>query len=89
MIVRWQPEAELDRDRAVAYLEQLNPYAARRLLRDLIRAADSLETLAHRGRSGDVTDTRELIVGPYIMIYQIEADEQVAILRLWHTAQDR
>ncbi len=91
MIVDWQDEAVEDRARAIAYLNELNPHAALRLLRELIIASKSLAEFPYRGRIGDVKGTRELVtVAPYVMIYEIDEEAQrVSILRLWHAAQDR
>jgi len=39
------------------------------------------------GRPGEIKDTRELVVSPYVLVYR-ETDEIVEILYLWHGAQD-
>jgi addiction module RelE/StbE family toxin len=91
MIVEWRPEAEADRDDIVAYIEGDNPYAARRILQELIVAADSLYDFPYRGRPGLVVGTRELdVVGPYVLLYEIDPfADKVLIWRVWHSAQDR
>jgi plasmid stabilization system protein ParE len=42
------------------------------------------------GRPGLIEDTRELLEGPYIIVYRvIEDQEQVVVLTVVHGAQDR
>jgi len=88
--VRWGPLAWDDLARIIRYITEENPIAARQLARELLIAADSLALFPRRGRVGRVTGTRELVVcRPYLLIYEIDADNGVEILRVWHGAQGR
>jgi len=91
VIVEWRPEAEADRDALVAYIEQDNPAAARRILYDLLLAADSLAEFPERGRPGLVAGTRELVLSKqYVLVYEVDGPaDRVLIRRIWHMARDR
>jgi len=86
--VIWRAAARRDLVKILGHIADENPLAARQLARELVIAADSLSMFPRRGRPGLTPGTRELmIVRPYILIYEI--DDDVAILRIWHSAQDR
>ncbi len=91
MIVEWRPEAEADRDDLIAFIEMDNPHAARRLLQELVVAADSLAEFPNRGRLGLARGTRELMaLAPYVLVYEIDnGADLVSIRRIWHMAQER
>lgn len=90
MTVTWRSSARADLVRIVRYLAQENPIAARRMARELVLAGDSLALFPRRGRHGLAAGTRELvIVRPYVVVYQVDGDDNVDILRVWHSAQDR
>jgi len=84
MTVRWTRRAVRDVETHVAYLDQVNPQAARTLAVALIEAGDSLVAMPRRGRPGRVPGTRELLaVSPYVIVYEINGND-VTILRIWH-----
>ncbi len=67
-----------------------NPLAAQRVAREPLLAGDSLEVFPRRGRPGRAAGTRELVAArPYVLVYEVTQDASVAILRVWHAAQDR
>lgn len=89
MKVVWSRGALDDVEAIRAYLDPLNPAAARRLAGELLLAGDSLVQFAQRGRLGRVAGTRELVVVvPYVIVYRVTQGE-ARILRVWHGAQDR
>jgi toxin ParE1/3/4 len=66
-----------------------SPQAARKLLTNLLAAADSLETLSERGRiAPELEDQaiRELLIDPYRLIYHVTT-ERVHILAVVHQAR--
>jgi toxin ParE1/3/4 len=88
--VEWRPAAFADLARIIAHIRTENPIAARRVGREILLAGDSLSIFPRRGRRGRIPGTRELVVvAPYIIIYEIADADRVAILRVWHAAQDR
>ncbi|MBF0394814.1 MAG: type II toxin-antitoxin system RelE/ParE family toxin [Alphaproteobacteria bacterium] len=60
MRVVWASPAILDLERHAAYLDLVNPAAARELAITLVTVTDSLTSMPHRGRPGRVEGTREL-----------------------------
>lgn len=88
--VFWRPSALDDLARIVRHIAEENPIAARRIGRELLLAGDSLVVFPRRGRRGRVPGTRELAaVRPYIIVYRIEAEDVVTIIRVWHGARER
>lgn len=90
MTVIWRAAALADVARIARHIAAENPIAARKMARELLVAGDSLVLFPHRGRPGREPGTRELVpVSPYVLVYEVTADGSVAILRVWHAAQDR
>jgi toxin ParE1/3/4 len=88
--VDWRPAALADIRLIVTHISEENPFAARRVARELLLAGDSLAVFPRRGRQGRVPGTRELVVAaPYIIVYEVAEPDRVTILRVWHGAQDR
>ena len=85
--IEWTPEAADNLDAIVTYVELFHPPAAERLAIRLIALADSLATYPNRGRVVGDGRREMVIVPPYVMRYQVEA-ERVVILRVWHGARD-
>ena len=84
--------AEADLDHIAEWIAKDNPAAARRVVTAIRDRINLLETdeLAHMGRSGLVTGTRELIEYPYIIVYQVDDERrEVMVLSVVHGAQDR
>jgi toxin ParE1/3/4 len=90
IIVRQRADADLDN--IFAWINQDNPVAAtlviRRIRQNIGRLA--LPGMSEIGRLGRDTGTRELVDGPYIVVYEIyEQLETVEVLAVFHSAQDR
>jgi addiction module RelE/StbE family toxin len=89
-MVSWRAAALADIERIARRIAAENPLAAQRVVRELLLAGDSLEAFPCRGRPGLAAGTRELVpVRPYVLVYEVGEDDAVAILRVWHAAQDR
>jgi addiction module RelE/StbE family toxin len=87
--VTWRKAALNDVARIVRRVAKENPIVARRIARELLLAGESLTVFPHRGRVGRVNGTRELVaLRPYIIVYRVKADNDVAVLRVWHSSQD-
>ena len=74
------------------FIAERNPPAARRVITEIRTAATRLSEFPHRGRTGQQSGTRELVVlgTPYIVIYEIwPASEEIVVLAIMHGAQDR
>jgi toxin ParE1/3/4 len=78
-----------DLRRITDYIGRDDPRAAARVASRIFDEVMALDTMAHRGRSGEVDGTLELVFHPwpYIAVYRI-IGEQVRILRIRHAAQD-
>jgi plasmid stabilization system protein ParE len=88
--VTWSAAALADVVRLVLHISQQNPVAARQLGRELLLAGDSLSLFPNRGRKGTSPGTRELTtISPYVIVYEVDDNDDVAILRVWHGAQRR
>jgi toxin ParE1/3/4 len=89
-MVVWRPAARVDLLRIVRHIAEENPFAARRVGRELVLTIDSLETFPYRGRRGRISGTRELVaIAPYVVVYDVAEEGTVFILRIWHGAQER
>jgi plasmid stabilization system protein ParE len=78
----------------LSFLATSNPAASQRVVTDLSRAIQSLQTLADRGRPSAVSGARELIVpfgrSAYILRYVHDVLRgEVIILRIWHGREAR
>lgn len=89
MRIEWLGEALVDFDEAVAYLHERNPSAAHHLAKSIHLAVQGLLRNPEIGRSGRVTDTRELVVGHtrYIVPYRL-AGRNIEILAVLHDARE-
>jgi addiction module RelE/StbE family toxin len=84
--------AEEDLDRLAAWIAQDSPRAARDMVSRIREQINLLEVdgLEHRGRSGLVAGTRELIEHPYIIVYSVDEDRrEVTVLSIVHGARER
>ena len=92
-VVRWLPEALDDLKRLHAFIEPHSPQAASRMVDTLVEAAESLAEFPEKGRPWDLEqDFRGLPVlfgaRGYIIRYRAFED-QVIIVRVWHTLEER
>ena len=86
--------AAADIERLHAFLVDKSPDAARRAVAVLVRAIQSLDALAERGRPSGVAGLRELVVpfgrSAYVVRYAYDAARQeVVIVRIWHGREAR
>ena len=81
--------AQRDLMRLREFIAKKNPGAARRISRRLLTV---IKRLADQPKTGvtieDLPDTRDLIVGDYIVRYLVIEDE-IYILRIWHGRERR
>ncbi|MCB1036720.1 MAG: type II toxin-antitoxin system RelE/ParE family toxin [Acidobacteria bacterium] len=88
--IRWTLTAANDLEEIAEYISESAPLAARRFVRHLRDSAHSLKALPERGRRVpelQPSDLRELLIGDYRLIYQVEA-HAVLILTIAHGARD-
>ena len=85
-------EAASDLDEIHDWIEKDSPAAAVRMVRRIRTKIDLLLTpgMAEMGRPGREDGTRELIEGPYIVVYEVNTTrEEIVVLAVFHGAQDR
>ncbi len=89
MQVRWTTPTAQDLEEIALYIQKDSVSAARAVTRTLFDAANSLDLLPSRGRTGRIPGTRELVVPglPYIVVYQV-TEAAVQILHIYHGARD-
>ena len=87
MRIRWTAQAADDLEHIVNYIRQDNPEAALRMARTIFKGITGLREFPRSGRIGLAQDTRELVLGAYIVVYEI-INDQVQILRIRHAAQN-
>lgn len=88
MIV-WLSGAIADRDAQLDYIAQDNPSAAIEQGDKIASHVGKLADYPKLGRVGRKKGTRELVISgtPFIVVYRIQGEETVQILRLLHGAQ--
>jgi plasmid stabilization system protein ParE len=92
MKVAFEPAARDELDQIFNWIAKDSPRSARRLverIEDKVMQLASPE-LVHMGRLGMVEGTRELIEGPYIVVYRVdESRDEVIVVSVVHGARDR
>jgi toxin ParE1/3/4 len=74
------------------WISKDNPRAAAELVRRIRSRVNRLAVagLPHIGRPGLIEGTRELVEGPYIVVYAVDEPlDQVTVLAVIHGARDR
>jgi addiction module RelE/StbE family toxin len=91
MKVKYSPESISDLQRVVDFVENKNPYAARRIAIDLQESVERLKQFPLIGlpvlKAPEPEQMRDLYVGDYTLRYLI-ADEVIYILRIWHAKEN-
>ena len=91
MRVRWTGKALSDLARLHDFLAPVNPQAAARTTRLLSTAPARLRVHPRIGEKLEEFDPREvrrITVGAYEIRYEVRS-EDVVVLRVWHTREDR
>ena len=85
-------KADEDLDVIFAWIAKDNPRAALEIIRRIRRRIGRLATpgLEQIGRPGLDPGTRELVVAPYIIVYEVhDARDEIEVLTIVHGARDR
>jgi toxin ParE1/3/4 len=90
MRIKYSPESIGDLQRVVEFVENRNPYAARRIAIDLLEGVDRLKQFPEIGlpvlKATDPEKIRDLYVGNYTLRYLV-AEEIIYVLRVWHNKE--
>ena len=87
-----RPEADDDLDGIFAWIAKDSPRAASAMIQRIRTRLDLLAAtgFAELGRLGRVPGTRELIDGPFIIVYEFDKERgELVVLGIFHTARDR
>ena len=91
MKVKYSPESIEDLQRIVEFVENKNPYAARRIAIDLQEGVDRLKQFPEIGlpvlKAEDPEKIRDLYIRAYTVRYLI-AENIIYILRVWHNKEN-
>lgn len=90
MKVHWTDAAEGHLDALYAYIAQDSPEYAKRMVDRLTRISQQIAEFPFSGRrvpEYDIDQIREVIEGPYRIIYHIKPD-QIDVLAVIHGAMD-
>lgn len=91
MKVKYSPESIEDLQRVVEFVENKNPYAARRIAIDLQEGVDRLKQFPEVGlpvlKAVDPEKIRDLYIGDYTVRYLITEDA-IYVLRVWHNKEN-
>lgn len=91
MKVRYSPEPIDELQRVVEFVEDKNPFAARRIAIDLQEGIDKLKVFPTIGlpvlKAPDPEQIRDLYLGNYTVRYLI-AGEIIYLLRIWHNKEN-
>ena len=85
-------EADDDLDGIFAWIAKDSPRAAVAMIEQIRAQLDLLAStgFAEMGRLGSVKDTRELIDGPYIIVYEVDkVRDELMVLGIFHIVRDR
>ena len=81
-----------DLERIHAWIEKDRPRSADSVIDRILESTEQLDRFPYIGRIGRAPGTYELVVPdlPYIVVYQVNADDDVVIvIGVFHGAQDR
>jgi len=87
-----RPEADDDLDCIFAWIAKDSPRAAGAMIKRIRARLDLLVStgFAELGRLGRVEGTRELVDGPFIIVYEVDKERgELVVLGIFHTARDR
>jgi toxin ParE1/3/4 len=88
MLIRWTVPAFEDAQKIVAHLRERSPDLGAQVMGSILTSVERLLTFPNLGRLGTVEGTREVLVGPYVIVYRVRS-ECIELLRIWHGAQNR
>ena len=91
MKIKYSPEAVTELQRVVEFVENKNPFAARRIAIDLQEGADKLKQFPEIGlpvmNAPDPSSIRDLFINDHTVRYLI-TNEVIYILRIWHDKEN-
>jgi toxin ParE1/3/4 len=86
--VRFADAAVGDIEYIFNYISRDDPAAADRMRTAILAAALRLSDNPRLGRIGAMSGTFEVVIRPYVLVYEIHRTE-IVVLRIWHGRQRR
>jgi plasmid stabilization system protein ParE len=89
--LQWSDASRRDLLRLYDFLQEVNPRAAMRILRELNAAAKTLTEFPELGQRLELYESetvRSFLAGDYEIRYQIQPNA-IYVVRIWHTREDR
>ena len=86
MQLRWTETAVADLEAIWEFIAADSPSNADSVVQEIYRSLGILDQFPLAARRGRVEGTRELIIAPYVVIYEVEV-EVVRIVRVIHGAR--
>ena len=86
MTVRWTPTSLRDLDALHSYISEDNATAATAVVETLLKGIAALTRNPEMGRAGRVAESRELVMGPYVIAYR-SRKSVIEILGMVHGAR--
>ncbi|HEV2699033.1 MAG TPA: type II toxin-antitoxin system RelE/ParE family toxin [Terriglobales bacterium] len=90
-MIQWTEQAIRQLDQVYEHIALSNSQeAAARVTKHIISSIEQLNTFPMSGRTGRISDTRELVISdtPFIVAYALpDKDNRIVILAIYHGAQ--
>jgi toxin ParE1/3/4 len=86
--VRWSQNASIDFAHQIAFIHADRPRAADRIGSLILDRIEALESHPLRGRIGRLAGTRELVVAPFVIVYEAGANGDITVIRVLHGRQN-
>ena len=85
----WRPSALRDLDNIHQYIFERHPQAASHVINKIYADAQRSGAFPLSGRKGETPNTYEIVVTqyPYVVVYEI--GEDIEVIAVFHTAQER
>jgi addiction module RelE/StbE family toxin len=86
--IRWSQSASIDFASQIAFIHADRPRAADRIGSLILDRIEALSAHPHRGRIGRLAGTRELVVAPFVIVYEMGATGDIIVVRVLHGRQN-
>ena len=87
-MVSWSQQARAERETAIDYISQDDPFAALNQLNEIEQQTSLLVSQPEMGRIGRAKGTRELVISrtPFVVVYRVKGT-RIEVIRLLHSSQ--
>lgn len=89
MSLQFSERALGDLVRLRAFIAERDPAAAERITGRLLESLRALAEQPFSGRSLEDVPVRQWVAGDYVARYVVRGDDEVVVVRIWHTREAR